>query len=207
MSAPGPGRSLASLVHDEAPLAPRRAASVLVAVCRELELLTSSGTRVTDLSAERIELAGDGSARIEPGERPSGVGTGAGVGRLLFELLVGRAPLGTDDAFEPHLTSSLPSSTVALLACSCSDAPGQWPSVADWSAELALVAGGQAPAEPPRRIAARRRRRMAVALAVLALVVLSAVVVVLAPHWWDDATHQESWSGPLDRTAQETDWS
>ncbi len=195
------------MVRDEAPLAPRRAASVLVAVCRELELLTSSGTAVTDLSAGRIELAGDGSARIEPGAARTGVAAGAGVGRLLFELLVGRPPLGAEDAFEPHLTSTLPASTVALLARSCSDAPGQWPSVADWSAELARVAGGQAPAEPPQRTAARRRRRTAVVLAVVALVVLSVVVVALAPRWWDDATSEDGWSGPGDRTAQVTDWS
>ena len=199
MSPPGRRRTLASLVLHEAPLPPRRAASVMVAVCRELERLEAAGTTVTDLDAERVELDADGSVQILPGGDPDGVAAGAGVGRLLFELSVGRPPLGSEDAFEPHLTRSMSPGTVSLLARSASGAPGQWPTLSDWSAALGAAAGGQAPPEPPAAIAARRRRRAGITVAAVLLVAVSVVVLVLAPRWWDDATREEG-HGPTGRS-------
>jgi hypothetical protein len=179
-------------VHDDAPLTPRRAASVMVAVTRELEHLDPTGKSPIDLRADRIELAADGSVRITGTGTPHGVTAGAGVGRLLFELLVGRPPLGSEDAFEPHLCEALNPSTVSLLARSASPSPGQWPTVADWSAELALVAGGQAPPEPPSRATSKRRRRLALAVTLLLLASVTVLVLLLAPGWWDAATTEDS---------------
>lgn len=192
MTTPGHGRTLASLVHDDAPLAPRRAASVMVAVCRELERADAAGHPCTDVTAAAVRLAPDGSVRIGRSGSADGVSAGASVGRLLFELLVGRPPLGTEDAFEPHLQASLAPPVVAMVARSCAGSPGQWPSVAEWSVQLGALAGGQAPPLPPRRVMAIRRRRVAIAVALALLLAVSVVVVVLAPRWWDDATRDEA---------------
>lgn len=194
-------RTLASLAAEEAPLSPRRAAAVMVAVVRELERRDAAGPTDDPLRADDVVLAADGSVQVAGDGRPSGdgdrsgVSAGAAVGRMLFLLLVGRPPLGPDDAFEPHLRASLPAPAVALLARSCSPAPGQWPSVHDWAEPLADLAGGQAPPRPAAEVARLRRRRRLVAVAVVALLVISAVVVLLAPRWWDAATTDESGHG------------
>ncbi len=196
MSGPGRRRTLAELVDAEAPLPPTRAAAVMTAVVRALAAGPAHGEQVTDLMAESVILSEDGSATVTSGAAPDGVAAGAGVGRLLFQLLVGRRPFATDDAFEPHVTNSFPPSTVALLSRSFSDSPGQWPAVADWAAELSRIAGAHAPAEPPRVVAARRRRQVLIALALALLVLISVTVVLLAPGWWDAATDEEGRSGP-----------
>lgn len=189
MSEPARRRSLASLVHDEAPLGARRAAAVLVPVARELARPRAPGdVPHTDVSSSRVLLGEDGSVRIDGRGAPDGVSAGAGVGRLLFELLVGRPPLSADDAAEPHLQASLAPSTVALLLRSCTDAPGQWPSVEDWQHELARIAGPMSPPLPPDQVVAHRRRARWIAVALVALVLISVAVLVLAPRWWDTAT-------------------
>jgi hypothetical protein len=162
---------------------------VLVPVARELARPPAQGDSPhTDVSSSRVLLGEDGSVHIDGRGAPDGVSAGAGVGRLLFELLVGRPPLSADDAAEPHLQASLGPSTVALLLRSCTDAPGQWPSVEDWQHELALVAGAMSPPPPPDQVAAHRRRARWIAVALVVLVLISTAVVVLAPRWWDAAT-------------------
>jgi hypothetical protein len=191
VSEPARRRSLASLVHDEAPLGARRAAAVLVPVARELARPRAPGDAPdTDVSSSRVVLGEDGSVRIDGTGAPDGVSAGAGIGRLLFELLVGRPPLSADDAAEPHLQASLAPSTVALLLRSCTDAPGQWPSVEDWQHELARIAGPMSPPPPPDQVAAHRRRARWIAVALATLVLISVAVLVLAPRWWDAATEE-----------------
>lgn len=197
MSEPARRRSLASLVHDEAPLGARRAAAVLVPLARELARPCAPGTAPhTDLTSSRVLLGEDGSVRIDGYGAPDGVSAGAGIGRLLFELLVGRPPLSADDAAEPHVQASLSPSTVALLLRSCTDAPGQWPAVEDWQHELAVVAGAMSPPPPPGQMAAHRRRSRWIVAALVALVLISVAVLVLAPRWWDAATDDGALGGP-----------
>ena len=189
MSEPARRRSLATLVHDEAPLGARRAAAVLVPVAHELARpLPPGDAPPTDVTSSRVLVGEDGSALIEGRGAPDGVGAGASIGRLLFELLVGRPPLSAEDAAEPHLQASLPPSTVALLLRSCTDAPGQWPSIEEWQHELARIAGPMSPPPPPAQVAAHRRRARWIAVALLVLVLISVAVLVLAPRWWDAAT-------------------
>lgn len=183
-------RTLQDLARCDAPLSAHRAAAVLVPVAVELE----RHPRAPDgapVGSEQVELAEDGSVRVHV-DRASGpvddTAAGASLGRWLFELLVGRAPLSGEDAFEPHLRRHLPAHVVALMARSCSDAPGQWPSVAQWRVELERLAGAQAAPPPPDQLRRERRRRVVVALALALLVVACLAVVLLAPAWWDGAT-------------------
>jgi hypothetical protein len=189
VSEPARTRSLASLVHDDAPLPARRAAAVLVPLARELARpLSAADAPPTDVTSERVRMCEDGSVLIDGRGAPDGVGAGACLGRLLFELMVGRAPLSSSDAAEPHLQASLPPSAVALLLRSCTDSPGQWPAVEEWQHELARLAGPMSPPLPARELAAQRRRARWIAVALVALLVISAAVLVLAPRWWDAAT-------------------
>jgi hypothetical protein len=107
-------RTLAELARDDAPLPVRRAASVLVAVAHHVggdtDLRSNAGVAPSGFVSSQITLGDDGSVRIgeaDPAARPSSgeeVSAGASIGRLLFELLVGRPPLGRADAVEPFLT-------------------------------------------------------------------------------------------------------
>ncbi len=192
MNDQGRRRTLASLVEERAPLGPRRAAAVLLPVTREVQRAERRGATPTDLSATDVILDVDGSARVR-GDGPSnGIVPGACVGRLFLELLVGRPPLGREDALEPHLTSSLDPATLSLVARSCGDVPGQWPTTSEWIEVLDRLAGSGATPLSPAERSATRRGRVAVIIAVTVLVAVSAIVLVLAPRWWDDATSESS---------------
>jgi hypothetical protein len=197
MSAPERSRTLADMAREDAPLPARRAASVLLAVAREAERRAGGGVRMAGFTASQVTLCADGSVRIDQDD-PTGHITardddtaGTSIGRLLFELLVGRPPLDRDDALQPFLTSSLPPEVVGLLARSCSDAPGQWPEVAEWREALGALAGGQAMGATARERAARRWRRVVLAVALAVLVAITVAVLVLSPRWWDSATRDE----------------
>ncbi|MFN7151293.1 MAG: hypothetical protein ACK4V6_17675, partial [Microthrixaceae bacterium] len=175
-------RTLAELADAEAPMDHRRAAAVLLAVTRELGHRRERGIVDEDLDAGSVLLGADGSVvlpqrRRSTVEEPSGLGppigteAGAAVGRLYFLLLVGRAPLRRDDAFEPVVRSVLTAEQCALLARSFADAPGQWPTVDEWQTALGDIARGMAAAPPPSELAAARRRRLLVAAGLVALVV------------------------------------
>ena len=124
-------------------------------------------------------VAADGSDTVD--------GAGAAIGRLFFELLVGRAPLDRSDAFEPSLTAALGPSVCALIARSCSDFEGQWPSINEWSAALLDLAGGQATPPTAAERASALRRRILVGIGIALLVAISILVVLWAPGWWDGA--------------------
>ncbi len=194
-------RSLAELAEAEAPMDPRRAAAVLLAVTRELERRRARGIVDEHVDADRVLLGADGSVVLPDRHRspvvetselgpPVGTEAGAHVGRLYFLLLVGRPPLRRDDAFEPVVRNALSAEQCALLARSFADAPGQWPTVAEWQSELGAIAQGMAAAPPPREVAAARRRRALLVVGLVALVIVSVVVLLAAPRWWDDATDQ-----------------
>jgi hypothetical protein len=202
------GRSLASLVADEAPVPVRRAVAVMLAVALAAQRAQASGTAVGAVSSEDVTVHADGSVDLATTETSSsapmwsseavasaapGPG-GAAIGRLLFELLVGRAPLGREDAFEPAITEALPAEACALMARSCSDAVAQWPSVDDWVRSLEGVAGGQAAPLPPAVVSRDRTRRALLAAGVVALAAASIGSVLMAPTWWDHVndtpTHQ-----------------
>ncbi len=197
-----PERSLAELIHREAPVPLRRAASITLAVVRELEQHPGSVGPDGVLAAEHVELHADGSVGLPAAVRPSGVGdplglaatppsaAGAASGRLLFELLIGRPPLDRADALEPAVRQVLDPGDLALLARSCSDAEGQWPELAEWRVVLTPLAGGQATDPPPAALAAARRRQVLVLLGVFVLVAVTVLVVLLAPAWWDAANAQ-----------------
>ncbi len=199
MTAPGARRSLADLTEQEAPVPVRRAAALLAAVARDAERAVAGHGEGpgTGFDASQVQLVADGSVRItgavprgRPGA-PDAPSAGASVGRLLFELIIGRVPQGRDDAVEPHLVESLPPHVVALVVRSCSDTPTQWPALADWEPVLRELAGGQLMDEPRRDRSRRRRRRAMIAVAVAVLAAISLAVVLLAPRWWADATTEE----------------
>ena len=193
-------RTLADLVRAEAPVATRRAAAVLLTVARSLERRPGTVGPSGVLPAGDVVLHGDGTVALPPVVRlpaddPSvssaaatpSTAAGSAVGRLLFELLVGRPPLGREDALEPAPRSALAPPDVALLARSCSDAEGQWPELAEWTHTLAALAGGQATDPTPAELSAALRRRVLLTLGLALLVVATLVVVLLAPGWWDAA--------------------
>jgi hypothetical protein len=196
-------RTLAELADAEAPMDHRRAAAVLLAVTRELDRRRERGIVDEDLDPDSVVLGADGSVALPerrrgPLEEPSDLGppigteAGAAVGRLYFLLLVGRAPLRRDDAFEPVVRNVLSAEQCALLARSFADAPGQWPTVDDWRSTLGDIARGMAAAPPPSEVAATRRRQLAVAAGLVALVVITLVVVLAVPRWWDAATDEDT---------------
>lgn len=191
------GRSLRDLVDADAPLPPGRAASVMVAVARHVERVEASGRDAGELVADEVVLHADGSVELRRTPVPSpttpgvpedgpamGTAGGAATGRLLFELLVGRPPLGREDAFEPAIVSAFEPATCSLLARSLSESPGQWPRAAEWRRALEAETRGLAPPLPPREQASIRRRRLLVALGLVVLVTATVVVLVLAPTWW-----------------------
>jgi hypothetical protein len=165
----------------------------LAAVADEVVRRERAGRGPVDLRSTDVQLHADGSVTIDPpATHPDGPGVdpGAALGRLLFQMMVGRPPLSADDAFEPHLRSRLEPSTIALVSSSCSDAPGQWPPAAAWSAELTRIAGPLLAPPAPRRVASERRRRAVLAIALAVLAAVSLVVVLAAPSWWADATDE-----------------
>jgi hypothetical protein len=147
-----------------------------------------------------VEVLGGPGARLDVSDddpeapRP-GTTAGASIGRLLFELLTGRAPLGRDDAFEPVVRAALSPAVSALLARSFSDSPGQWPDARTWRDALEAEAGPMAPPLPPAVAARLHRRRLLLMAGVALLVLATLVVVLLAPSWWDAAT--EEGAGPV----------
>ena len=196
----GRARTVAEVIADDAPVAAGRALAIMAAVTRTATALDPDRAP-TRLTADQVRLHEDGSvsldaARADIGSPATGSPDeselGASIGRLLFALLVGRPPFDREEAFEPTLRAALPASTCALIARSASEAPGQWPTVDDWTDELTNVAGPLTPPlpAPERRRARRRRIILLAALALLAAV--SVVVVWLAPRWWDAATDEKS---------------
>lgn len=171
----------------------RRCAPVLAAVADEVVRRQRAGRGPAVLQAADIRLHADGSVTIDPPADRSAerdLDAGAALGRLLFQMLVGRPPLSPQDAFEPHLRTQLEPSTIALVSSSCSEAPGQWPSADDWSAELTRISGPLVTPPAPRRVAGERRRRAVLAVALAVLAAVSLAVVVAAPSWWSDATDE-----------------
>lgn len=204
-------RTLADLVAEAAPMPGRRAAAVMVAVGRAVERLEAAGATPVGVQAESVRLHEDGSVEftvertaIAP-EDPSdwvrpGTEAAASLGRLYFELLVGRAPLDRSEAFEPVITASLAPPGCALLARSIADAPAQWPTATQWCDHFECAAGGLAPPVTPAERRRARRRRLAVVAAVALLVVATVLVVlVAAPRWWDAATTEERSASPVQR--------
>lgn len=199
-------RTLAEVVRAEAPVSARRAASIMVAVARAVERAETGGREVAPPTAATVVIAADGTVRLDDpeiagpragtGPTVTGSETGAAIGRLLFELLVGRPPLGRDDAFEPTLLAELGTTVSSLLARSFSDSPGQWPDVATWRAALEAYAGGSAPPLPPAVVRKERLRRVGVALGVVVLALVTVVTLVLAPRWWDATEEGAPAAGP-----------
>ena len=195
-------RSLADLVHAEAPVPASRTTSIMVAVSRELAAAESAGWDRGEITADRVALDADGSVEVagpqgtrltpldpaDPDAPRPGTAAGASIGRLLFELLTGRPPLGRADAFEPVVLASLSPSVSGLLARSFSDSPGQWPDAATWLEALEVEAGPMAPPLPPAVANRLRRRRLLLVAGLVLLAVATVLVLVLAPSWWDSAT-------------------
>lgn len=184
---------LSDVVELDAPLPGSRAMALTAAIARTVATLdpTDSPAR---LDPSEVVLHDDGTVTVAPRAGaarctdPADSELGASIGRMLFTLLVGRAPLSRDEGYEPALRAALPMTTCALVARSASDAPGQWPSPEEWVAELARVAAAHAPPPPPAERRRNRRRRQVLVAALIALVAASLAAAVLAPRWWDDAT-------------------
>lgn len=200
-------QSLAALAAEEAPLRPRRAAAVILAVLDEvLQTPLASGS---SLEADQVVLDEHGAIHIPAVDPARMVGPdqsdprsseldqrGADVGRLFFLLLLGRPPRGSEDAFEPHLLSELSEDLVSLVARACSPSPGQWPDLHEWTQPLEKFAGAVSPGLPPHRRRAQRRRRLAVGIAMAALIAVTLAVLLLTPRWWDTATSDEGLGSP-----------
>lgn len=181
---------------ERAPMDHAHAAALLVPVVRELLRAATAGRDLDGLRASEVVLGADGSVELcSSSDGPSNdtstaeiFPVGALVGRWYFRLLVGRAPLGRHDAFEPVVTSGATTAVRSLVAGACSDQPGQWPGLREWEAALLDQAGRLAPPPTPAERRAARRRRWLVAAGLALLVVVSLLVLWLAPRWWDAAT-------------------
>lgn len=185
------------MIAAEAPMPVRRAAAVLLAVTRQVQQRDHGGAALT-LHASDITVHADGSVELSsaathtgasPGDvdtRQSPDAAGASIGRLFFELLVGREPVDRTDAFEPALTEMLSPSICALLAQSFSPAEGQWPALDEWSTVLDDLAGGQATSPTAAELRRARRRTVLVFLGVAILAAVTVAVLLAAPHWWDE---------------------
>lgn len=191
-------RRLSELILTEAPLPAPRALALMVAVSRQV-LSTAPAATPHRLTATEVRLHADGSVTFDPEPAPDPTESaqqddeiGAAIGRLLFELMVGRAPLDRSEAFEPVIRAALPASVCSLLARSFSDAPGQWPTLDEWAVELEAAAGGQAPPIPAPERRALRRRSVLLVAALVALIAATVLVLVLAPGWWDAATDDDA---------------
>ncbi len=119
------------LIAADAPLPPGRALALMVAVTRTVAALDPERAP-SRLEADQVRLHEDGSVSFEVPRTHEPAGSpapepelGASIGRLLFALLTGRAPVGRDDAFEPTLRAALAPSTCALIARLCLGGP--WP--------------------------------------------------------------------------------
>jgi len=191
-------RPLQDLVATEAPLPARRAAAVLLSVARGMRSEQLHGRDPGPLRSADVILHDDGSVDLRPSgttdpdppdpDRPGPAG--ASLGRLLFELLVGRPPLDRADALEPAITDTLEPADCALVARSCSEAPGQWPSVDEWVDALTRIAGSQAPPPAPAERARQRRRIRLIGAGLAALALASVLSLVLTPVWWRGADEQ-----------------
>lgn len=186
-----------------------RATAIATAVARHLETIEAAGfdpgridpTRLVVSADGSVSLTGAGGRLLEDHERddtgPSiGTEAGASVGRLLFELLVGRAPLGREDAFEPVLVSSLSPRVCALMARSLSDAPGQWPTSGAWRARLEEDIGGQAPPLPPAEQRRQKRHRALMIIGLVVLVGATIAILAMAPVWWSEVNERSLGTGP-----------
>lgn len=179
--------TLAALVARCAPLPPRRAAAIMLAVTEEAVHRHRIAAPVGTLDPRRVELHPDGGVQLLGVEPCVAAGdplldTASSIGPLLLELTTGRSPLDRDDALHLATSARLPPDLVALVVrCRGSTAPP--PSLAEWHAALVRTAGSQAPDPAPRLRRARRRRAAAVAAGLLLLAVLSTTVVLLAPRW------------------------
>jgi hypothetical protein len=198
MTGPAAHRTLAGLVDDEAPLPGPRACSIMVAVARDAERIERSGRHLGPISADEVELRADGTAVIRgahshqqrqtgdpghEGDRPSPAA--ASIGQLLFLLISGRLPLGTEDAFEPAARDAFSAEVCSLLARSISQAPGQWPGVGEWRRTLEEEAGALAPPLPRRVLLGRTARRVLLGVGVALLTGATIAALLLAPGWWD----------------------
>ncbi|MHB1138367.1 MAG: hypothetical protein ACYC2O_05370 [Microthrixaceae bacterium] len=188
------------MIARDAPVSLRRAASIALAVGRAIDAHPGAVGPTGVLRSGEVVLHADGSVGLPPPVRTNltaaetaatpSTAAGAAIGRLLFELLIGRPPLGRADALEPALVEALAPPDLALLARSCSDAEGQWPGHPQWQQVLSRLAGGQATDPSPAEHAASRRRQALVVLGLLVLVAATVLVVLLAPGWWDAANAQ-----------------
>lgn len=198
-------RTLADVIATEAPLPTGRALALMVAVSRAVDRLDPA-VAPRCIEPDDVVLSVDGTVSLPAADlSAASAGTdselGASIGRMLFALLVGRRPLERDDAFEPSVRAVLPPSTCALIARSASEAPGQWPDVAEWTCELTRVAGALAPPVPAPERRRSRRRRSALTVAMVLLVVASVVLVLLAPRWWDSANDDEGSLAQVERAS------
>lgn len=202
-----PSRSLALTARVEAPLRPRRAAALILAIAEHIQHVEGPEGIDTAMmpTADEVLLHADGRVEMPLRDQPESDATapspGSVIGRWYHLLLVGREPLTPSDGFEPHLRATLGDEQCALLARSASPSPGQWPTVAEWIEVLEGFCGGQRPPRPAQLRRSRRRSRVA-AGALLALVTTATVIVLaLAPGWWNDATSADQPGGtpsPLD---------
>jgi hypothetical protein len=188
--------TLDAVAAERAPMDHAHAAALLVPVVRELLRADSAGRDLDGLPATEVVLGEDGTVQLTASSdhgRDDASGAeelpvGVLVGRWYFRLLVGRAPLGRDDAFEPVVTSGATTSVRSLVAGACSDQPGQWPGLVEWQDALVEQAGRLAPPPSPAERRAAQRRRWLVAAGLALLIVVSLLVLWLAPRWWNDAT-------------------
>ncbi len=183
----------------EAPIAPRRALAITLALVEELIDLSKDRLGVTKFDPTQVRVGGDGSVSFDANirYRADEVATSessecaSSVGLVLFELLMARAPISSADAFEPGITSTLSAELSALIVRSVSDSATQWPTLDLWSAALKAAVGGAATSTPPSRARRDRRRRAVAVIALLLLALITIVVVVSVPGWWDTATRDE----------------
>lgn len=188
--------TLDAVAAERAPMDHAHAAALLVPVVRALLRAHAAGRDLDGLRASEVVLEDDGAVELLPSGGGLGSDTAAAetvpagvlVGRWYFRLLVGRAPLGRHDAFEPVITSGATTTVRSLVAGSCSDQPGQWPQLIEWQDALVDQAGRLTPPPTPAERRAAQRRRWLVAAGLALLIVLSLLVLWLAPRWWDAAT-------------------
>lgn len=200
-SSAGRARRLSDVVDRDAPLPGARAMALVAAVARTVEAMDPAAAPIR-LDPSEVLLHDDGAVVVVAGAESVACADaadselGASIGRMLFALLVGRAPLSRDEGYEPVLRAALPLTTCALVARSASDAPGQWPSPQEWVDELDRVAGAHTPPLPPVEQRRRRRRRTLLVAALLTLAAVSLAAALLAPTWWDDATDEGAVPAP-----------
>lgn len=183
-----PSRTFASVVSDDAPLRPGRAAAVMLAVTEAAVEIRRTGRYAGPLHAEQIELRADGGVRLRDAglELADADGTdpaASSIGRRLVELLTGRAPTGRDDALHLATSAQLPPPIVSLVVRSVSTDAAAWPTLTEWHAALSQFAGPHAAAPAPGLRRSRRRRVALVVGGAVTLAAVSIAVVLAAPRW------------------------